>query len=79
MLTDRHRACLVYLSGVMEATGARIGEVVAPDPRRSSRGNAIIGNRIARELMFWSGGALVTYLPDLKCWRITRKGRQEIQ
>lgn len=72
-LTIRELACLSYLDKLMEAPGAAIGDRVDPRSGRSHRGNAIIGNGVARNLMM--SYQYVTYLPDLKAWRITAAGR----
>lgn len=75
MLSEKERACLAYLTDKMEASGRMIGEALVPvcGGGRSPRGYAIVGNNVARRLMFERG--FTTYLPDLKAWRITRAGR----
>ena len=72
-LTTRELACLQYLDGLMEATGASIGKRIDPKSGRTHRGNAIIGNSVARRLMMTHG--YTTYLSDLNAWRITAAGR----
>jgi hypothetical protein len=60
----------------MEATGEMIGERIDPRSGRTSRGNAMVGTKVARGLMIrYPYEALTTYLPDLNAWRITRAGR----
>ena len=74
--TIREMSCLQYLSGMMEATGEMIGERVDPHSGRTSRGNAMIGNKVARGLMI--GRGLTTHLSDLNAWRITKAGREAL-
>jgi hypothetical protein len=70
-LSSREETCLRYLSDKMEATGAQIGMEISGGGR-SARGYAIIGNRVARGLMF---RGLVLRLHDLSAWCISRAGR----
>ena len=71
-LSKSEVACLRYLSDKMEATAHMIGEHINKKPTR--RGNAIIGHGVARVLT-WGRDAPVTWLPDMKAYRITASGR----
>ena len=69
-LKARHFDALQYLSDKMEATARMIGASVAPD--KTERGQATIGNRVALDLWYEE---LVSYLPDLRAYRINQYGR----
>lgn len=78
MLMKDEIACLKYLSNKMEATGTMIGEAIAKDRAKSSRGYAMIGNSVARGLCLNRGG-LTSYVPELKAWAITTAGHAALR
>jgi hypothetical protein len=77
-LTERQKKCLAYLDHLMEATPAMIGQAVAAQEGRTHRGYAMIGNGVVKSL-YRRGDPLITYLPDLDAWRITKTGRAALK
>ena len=73
LLTERERICLRYLSDKMEATARMIGEEIWRVQEKADGGNkAAIGAAVVGRLR---KRRLVSYLPDLRAWRISRRGR----
>ena len=74
-LSEREYLCLEYLTDKMESDAHRIGQFIrvnSLNPRSGgtnfiSIGGAVVG-RLRRR-------GMVTFLPDLKAWRITPAGR----
>lgn len=74
-LTERERLCLAYLDRLMEANAKMIGEAILKVQRRGGNagciGGAVVGNLRKRRL--------VSYLPELRAWRITQHGREVLR
>lgn len=74
-LSPRQMICLRYLTDKMEANAHMIGEHILGNHSVSQKNHAqvsAIGGQAARYLRSLG---FVTYLPDLKAWRITKAGR----
>jgi hypothetical protein len=75
-MTEREALCLQFLSdGRMEATAGQIGEHVYAnlfDRRGGGSNYSAIGAAVCGRLR---KQGLVTFLPDLAAWRITKAGR----
>lgn len=75
-MTPREYLCLRYLDPLMEAPASSIGRYIyanQPEPagsNLSSLGGVVCGRLRKR--------GLVTFLPDLKAWRITNAGREAL-
>jgi hypothetical protein len=78
-MTERESLCLQFLNdGRMEATAHQIGQHVYAGlfDRRSGGSNLpAIGAAVCGRLR---KRGLVTFLPDLRAWRITKAGREAI-
>lgn len=77
-MTDREYLCLRYLDQLMEADAFTIGRYVRTnilDPKTGGSNLSAIGGAVAGRLR---KRGLVTFLPDLKAWRITASGREAL-
>lgn len=75
MLTNREVIVLRYLSQLMEANAKMIGEEVLTYKLKGGSNYSAVGGAICGRLR---KRGLVTFLPDLNAWRITRAGREAI-
>lgn len=77
-MTEREYLCLRYLDHLMEADAFGIGRYVRAnmlDPASGGSNLPAIGAAVAGRLR---KRGLVTFLPDLKAWRITSTGREAL-
>ena len=76
-MTERERACLLYLDLLMEANAAMIGRSIIEQCgiQNEGSGYAAVGAGVAGSLR---RRGFVTRLPDLAAWRITRAGREAL-
>ena len=76
-MTEHERAALIYLSPLMEATAGMVGRAIVsrwsgrPCNEDHPRVAATPLGRLRKQ-------GLVTFLPDLRAWRITSAGRAAI-
>jgi hypothetical protein len=75
-MTDREFLCLQYLDHLMEAPAISIGRYIfanqaKPDGSNLSAIGAAVCGRLRKR-------GLVTWLPDLRAWRITAAGREAL-
>lgn len=76
-MTKLQILCLTFLSGPrMEANVTQIGEHI----RSATGATHYIETRNAARVVVGTlrGAGLVTYLPDLRAWRITKAGRDRL-
>lgn len=71
-MTDNEMACLRFLADKMEATALMVGDALWKH-RGMVTGN--LSTSGANVLVALRKRGFVTYLPDLKAWRITAAGR----
>jgi hypothetical protein len=74
-VTEREELCLEYLDKLMESDAFSIGRYVRANMLNPAHGGSnlpAIGAAVVGKLR---KQGLVTFLPDLKAWRITREGR----
>lgn len=77
-MTNREYLCLRYLDQLMEADAFTIGRYIrinVLDPKSGGSNIPAIGAAVAGRLR---KRGLVTFLPDLKAWRITTAGREAL-
>lgn len=77
-MTDREYLCLRYLDHLMEADAFMIGRYVRTNlenPRSGGSNLSAICGAVAGRLR---KRGMVTFLPDLKAWRITSAGREAL-
>jgi len=76
-LTARERKCLEYLSPLMEANDAMIGDAIAPEipnARNRKRYGEVVAESLHR-----NNPPLVGWLPEMSAWRITDAGRAALK
>lgn len=74
-MRKRERLVLEYLSPLMEATPRMIGEHIIKIGESTSKHPSSVGSVTCQDL---HEQGLVTYLSDLKAWRITAEGREAL-
>jgi hypothetical protein len=78
-VTDREYLCLRYLDHLMESDAFAIGRYIyanLENPQSGGSNLPAIGAAVAGRLR---KRGLVTFLPDLKAWRITTAGREALR
>jgi hypothetical protein len=75
-VTDREYLCLQFLDPLLSADAYSIGRYIFANQLEPAGSNlSAIGAAVAGRLR---KRGLVTYLPDIEAWRITRAGRDAL-